>query len=251
MTYKKTTYCLSAVFFIFAFLLPALSFAKTEIKMTFQVPIPGFSDQTITIDSNSIGNYIKNIYTYLIGSVGIIATVILMYAGFLWITAMGNPGQITEAKAWITSAMTGMVIALASYVILYWVNPDLLNFKPIAPTDITPTQSQSQCEGSSVNYVNSDLNLAKTNCDNSCGTDKINVSKSNFLSNGTTFCCVCNKPTGCCITTKTDKTTGKQTLDCEEGAGFDYCIDKTSKLGQTFNFYDSSCHDNAIPFKCP
>ena len=89
-----------------------------------------------TINGNSIGNYIKIIYKYAIGIVGILAAVILMIAGVIWLTAGGNASQITEAKAWITASLTGLILALCSYLILATVNPALVEFKPLKITDI-------------------------------------------------------------------------------------------------------------------
>ncbi|MFH1773194.1 MAG: hypothetical protein ABH818_02480, partial [Patescibacteria group bacterium] len=83
---------------------------------------------------NWIGEYIVGIYKYAIGIVGILAAVVLMFGGAIWLTAGGNATRIGEAKAWIVASLSGLVIALSSYLILYQVNPDLLNFKPIKIT---------------------------------------------------------------------------------------------------------------------
>lgn len=80
-------------------------------------------------DTKAIGEYIKSIYKYAIGAVGILAAVVLMVGGIMWITAGGSAERIGEAKAWITASLTGLVIALCSYMILYTVNPNLVNFK--------------------------------------------------------------------------------------------------------------------------
>ena len=81
-----------------------------------------------------IGEYIAGIYKYAIGIVGILAAVVLMVGGVLWIIAGGNATTIGEAKAWIGASLTGLVIALTSYLILYQVNPALVGFKGL---DIT------------------------------------------------------------------------------------------------------------------
>ncbi|MBU2264307.1 pilin, partial [Patescibacteria group bacterium] len=78
-----------------------------------------------------ISEYIAGIYKYAIGIVGILAAVVLMIGGVLWIIAGGNATAIGEAKSWIAASLTGLVIALCSYTILYQVNPNLLNFKPL------------------------------------------------------------------------------------------------------------------------
>ncbi|MDO8593265.1 MAG: lytic transglycosylase domain-containing protein [bacterium] len=92
---------------------------------------------------NWIGEYIAGIYKYAIGIVGILAAVVLMIGGLLWIVAGGNATAIGEAKAWIGASLTGLIIALASYMILYQVNPDLLNLKPIRVAVVKKTEVQS------------------------------------------------------------------------------------------------------------
>ncbi|MFA6306657.1 MAG: pilin [Patescibacteria group bacterium] len=75
-----------------------------------------------------IGEYIAGIYKYAIGIVGILAAVVLMIGGVMWIVAGGSATMIGEAKSWIGASLTGLVIALCSYIILYQVNPALVGF---------------------------------------------------------------------------------------------------------------------------
>ena len=78
-----------------------------------------------------IAEYIEAIYKYAIGAVAILATVVMMIGGVVWITAGGSQNRIGEAKQWISGSLTGMVLVLCSYMILNTVNPDLVKFKPI------------------------------------------------------------------------------------------------------------------------
>ena len=78
-----------------------------------------------------IGEYIAGVYKYAIGIVGILAAVVLMIGGVLWIVAGGSATMISEAKAWIGASISGLVIALCSYTILYYINPSLVNFNPL------------------------------------------------------------------------------------------------------------------------
>ena len=83
-----------------------------------------------------IGEYIVGIYKYAIGVVGILAAVVMMFGGVRWIMAGGNASAISEAKAWIAAALTGLVLALASYTILYYINPSLTQPIPIKVASI-------------------------------------------------------------------------------------------------------------------
>jgi hypothetical protein len=115
------------------FSLPVLA----AIDFTPQIAIGKFAGK-IQIDGNSIGLYITEIYTYFIGIVGILATVVMMIGGVVWITAGGNASRVGEAKAWISGALMGLVLALASFTILNTINPDLVSMKKL---NITPIDS--------------------------------------------------------------------------------------------------------------
>lgn len=78
-----------------------------------------------------IGVYIVSIFNYGIGVVGILAAIVLMFGGVIWIMAGGSAEKIGEAKKWIGASLAGLIIALSSYMILYQINPDLTVFKPL------------------------------------------------------------------------------------------------------------------------
>lgn len=79
-----------------------------------------------------ITEYTKIFYRLFIGVIGIFAAVMIMYAGFQWISASGNAQKIDRAKDNFTSAIIGVVIALTAYVFLNLINPMIVNLNPIA-----------------------------------------------------------------------------------------------------------------------
>lgn len=81
---------------------------------------------------SGIAEYIKAIYKYGTGVVGILAAVVLMVGGLIWLTAGGNQEKVSDAQQWIKAALTGLVITLLSYIILQTINPDLVNLKPLS-----------------------------------------------------------------------------------------------------------------------
>ncbi|MBI4135264.1 TrbC/VirB2 family protein [Candidatus Uhrbacteria bacterium] len=87
-----------------------------------QVSIGG---RTVT----GLENYIQRLYNYLLGIVGIVAGIMIVWAGVKWLTAGPLPERIEDAKKKIAGAIMGLVIALASYVILQTVNPALVNLR--------------------------------------------------------------------------------------------------------------------------
>lgn len=129
------------VFSLFGFGAQAVEITSTcQIKYTPSVGIP-FSDfkagQEMLIDCSSAGNYIKAFYTFGVMAGTIVAVLVLMVAGFMWLTAAGNVTQISQAKTYIGGAMTGLVLLLLSFTILQTINPKLVEFQPLNISEIT------------------------------------------------------------------------------------------------------------------
>jgi len=126
--------------------------AADPIKLKMQVGIPGAETgfgpgETYTFDTKStkpIAQYIRSIYKYAIGVVGILATVVMMIGGIMWIMSGGSPERAGEAKAYISASLTGLVLTLASYLILATVNPALTNFKISAITPVSAPPESSK-----------------------------------------------------------------------------------------------------------
>jgi hypothetical protein len=68
-----------------------------------------------------------SIINVILGFLGIIAVVIIMLAGFKWMTAGGNEDKITEAKGLMTAGFIGLIIILASWGLATWVVTLLYN----------------------------------------------------------------------------------------------------------------------------
>ncbi len=62
-----------------------------------------------------------------LGFLGIIAVIIVLYGGFLWMTAAGNEDQIAKAKKLLTAGIIGIVIILAAWGLALFVLDALLN----------------------------------------------------------------------------------------------------------------------------
>ena len=67
--------------------------------------------------SADLKDTIANIINIALGFLGIVAVVIIIYAGFKWMTAAGNEDQAGEAKKMITQAVAGLVVIFLAWVI--------------------------------------------------------------------------------------------------------------------------------------
>lgn len=70
---------------------------------------------------------IGTIIGYVLAFVGVIFFGIMVYGGFLWMTARGAPDQVKRAKDMIEQAAIGMVVVFLSYVVTNFVLRTLLS----------------------------------------------------------------------------------------------------------------------------
>ena len=61
------------------------------------------------------------IIQYLLTFLGIIAVAIILYGGFMWMTAGGNEDRVAKAKKIIISGAIGLIIVLAAFAIVTFV----------------------------------------------------------------------------------------------------------------------------------
>lgn len=68
-------------------------------------------------DDTKLAETIGSIIKILLSFVGIIFTVLMVYAGYLWMTARGEASQVEKAQEIIKSSVIGIIITLAAYSI--------------------------------------------------------------------------------------------------------------------------------------
>ncbi len=73
------------------------------------------------LESTSLPTLIGNIIEIVLGLLGIVFIVLIVYAGFLWMTAGGSSDQTKKAKAILTNSIIGLIITLAAYAISAYV----------------------------------------------------------------------------------------------------------------------------------
>lgn len=84
-----------------------------------------------------LSQYIGAIYRYGVGFAAVLAVLMIMIGGVVWLTSAGSSPRVSTAKDFITSAITGLVLALFSYTILYTINPALVALKPLEVPQVT------------------------------------------------------------------------------------------------------------------
>lgn len=103
-----------------------------------QVEIPGFGQvgSTIQVERNTFAHYIIALYNWGLRALVILAIVMIMIAGFRWLTAAGNASLITQAKNQITSALIGLLIGIGSFALLNFINPQLVSLRNLEISEV-------------------------------------------------------------------------------------------------------------------
>lgn len=124
------TMLLSVLYILFAAVQPVLAGCDSDTTVSLEVQIG--SATTI----RGLGNYISTAYLFVVGIIGIMSAVVIMYAGVRWAAAAGNSSIIGDSKERIKGAFIGLAIALGSYAILFNINPILTTIPEICPPGV-------------------------------------------------------------------------------------------------------------------
>lgn len=165
------------ILFLTLFLTSSQQALATQFTPQISIGTDFQAGEAKNITETSIGEYIAAIYKYAIGIVGILATVILMYGGVRWITSGGNSEKIGDAKAWIGAALSGLVLALASFLILATINPALVEIQSISPTPVSKAPTTGIKTDPNVNCGTYDQQTGKcgTKCSENESCEKVSA----------------------------------------------------------------------------
>jgi len=117
-TIKKMLAGVMTLALMAAFMMPVVVGAQETIDFTEVASEGGLGNANL---QTMIGGVIK----VVMGFLGVIAVLIILWGGFVWMTAMGEPDKIEKAKNMIKAGVIGLVIIFASYAIANFVMSNL------------------------------------------------------------------------------------------------------------------------------
>lgn len=103
-------------------------------KLQIDIPNLTFADKITAEDGPGgikrfsvpyLAAYINAVYKYALGLGVLIGVIVLMYAGFRWMSSFGNTKAIEEAKTMVGNSVFGLVLLFSAFTILYYINPEL------------------------------------------------------------------------------------------------------------------------------
>ncbi len=136
---------------------PAASAEPTEeipfvpITPELGVPIPGGSLTAPTRESGVVrvaflAEYINAAYRYLSTIALVVAIVMVVYGGFLYLGASAGVGSIQRGKKIIIDAIAGMLLILSAYAVLNLINPQTTNLKVLELAFVNPLTDEQMEE---------------------------------------------------------------------------------------------------------
>ena len=121
------------LFLLFLVLFLSLSLNSFTIandiqKRGLEIKYPIINGIEITT-SSSIGTYAVYLFSFSMIIGAILAFVILIFGGFRYVTSVGNPSAMADARKWIWEAILGLILLLCAWLIIGIINQELLTPK--------------------------------------------------------------------------------------------------------------------------
>ncbi|MEK7496778.1 MAG: pilin [Patescibacteria group bacterium] len=170
---------LTALFIILGsfILLPTTVFATDDYGLTETAKQAGIP--TESVEPTKVASAIINT---VLGIVGVLAVVMIIYGGFLWLTSGGNEEKLSQAKTLLQNVVIGLFIILASYAIANFIVSSLKKATG-GKTTITATTCQETLSGASCKniadcgayIISTDFETNKASCTNNSDKCKIGL----------------------------------------------------------------------------
>ncbi len=137
-TFYRTLVCEVALFIIvvvFFASFPGITFAQ-DGEYTFLEPFPSTDGTSLTQVSRQdlFARYAQTVFNLSLGVAGVLAVLMLIIAGVQYTLGAVSEQSKSDAKDRIRSAILGLLIVLAAYLILWTINPDLVRLELNVPS---------------------------------------------------------------------------------------------------------------------
>jgi hypothetical protein len=76
---------------------------------------------SLGLGSADLKQTVINVISFVLGLLGLIAVIMILYGGFIWLTAGGNEDKVGSAKKIISSAIIGLIVILLAWAIVNFV----------------------------------------------------------------------------------------------------------------------------------
>ena len=126
-----------SLFFIFLFFFAPLanaSILSPEVRSKINANTEQFNNSAGYDSGTDLLGVIRTVIVAILSLLAVIFLVLLIYAGFKWMTAAGDSDDVKKAKATLKTAIIGLVIIFASYGLTYFIFNQMTFFSGATPT---------------------------------------------------------------------------------------------------------------------
>jgi hypothetical protein len=99
--------------------LPMAALAQVNVNT-----IPG---TTFGLGTADLQSTVVKIIQWVLGFLGLIAVIMILYGGFMWMTAGGNEDKVASGKKIIIAAVIGLIVVLIAWAIVIFVVSQSIN----------------------------------------------------------------------------------------------------------------------------
>lgn len=101
-------------------MLPVTAFAASD-ALNRALEVGGAGGLKGQDQGDTLPAMLGKIINALLGMIGIVVIILIIYGGFMWMTAGGSEEKVSKAKKVITNAMIGLIIVFAAYAVTNFV----------------------------------------------------------------------------------------------------------------------------------
>jgi len=111
--------------------------AATNTCYTFETGVPFIAGKGECKAPSGLANMIVSLIPILFRIAGVLAFVMIVVAGFQYATSGGDINKQKDAQDRIINAIIGLVLLFAFYLIIYTINPDILNIQELSLKELS------------------------------------------------------------------------------------------------------------------
>ena len=112
---------ITIIIFLTSFLSVAVDAQGLKDAFGTKSPLNTVADKAGVKDVDSVGTVSGRIINTALTLVGLIFLLLMVYGGYLWMTARGDEGQVEKAQMIIRNAIIGLILVMAAYAITYFI----------------------------------------------------------------------------------------------------------------------------------
>ncbi len=117
---------ISFILFIAAIAFSLLAFTPHSLSAQIEyVPLAPISGTTNPAGTTNLGTYLTAMFKIGVAAAGVLAFLMIVWGGFTYLSTDAITGK-EEGKDYIKRAIGGLILAMVSYIILYTINPSLV-----------------------------------------------------------------------------------------------------------------------------